>query len=101
MAKRIIIVVKAAAAQAANNRAKEIDVAGGERTFTVGLSASGKLPATHYWCSWRLPDGDHDAIRSKLQAAIDANNARVFNAATTSPDEVLATLGLKRLTPST
>jgi hypothetical protein len=97
MAKRLIIVVKAAAAAAANARAKEIDIAGGERTFVVGLSATGARPATHYWCSWNLSDGDHDSLRTKLQTAVDSNNARIFNGDLMMPEDVLATVELSRL----
>lgn len=97
MTNRAIIVVKAEAAEVANARAKEVDAAGGERTFSVGLSATGKAPATHFWCSWQLPDGDYDVLCQKLQPVVNDNGAQIFNGNRTTPDEVLATLGLTRL----
>jgi len=92
--RRLIIVVTASAAGAANARAKEVDPEGGERAFTAGLSPTGEEPATHYWCSWALRESDDGAMRTKLAAAVAAGLARVFNGNARTPESVLAELGL-------
>lgn len=95
--RRLIIVVDADTAAVANARAAELDVAGGAQTFTVGLSPSGNPPATAYWCSWQMTPGWDSGIRTRLQNAINANKARVYDGLTTTPEQVLAALGLRRL----
>ncbi|MGZ4962535.1 MAG: hypothetical protein ACXWIU_06970 [Limisphaerales bacterium] len=52
MSVRYLVILPAADQTQANALAKsEFDSDGGEKTFTVALSATGKPPATHYWCS--------------------------------------------------
>jgi len=69
-----IIGVKAAKQAAANNFWKNnIDLAGGDKTFTQGLSATGNAPATWYWCNtvlekWQL---------RKIVEVADANSTDV------------------------
>lgn len=93
--RRLLIVVTANIAANANSRAKEVDLIGGEKTFNVGLSATGNLPATHYWCSWQLGDDWDARLKEKLKQAIDAGNAWVFNGNTRTPNSILTELGLK------
>ena len=70
--RRLIIVVTASAAGAANARAKEVDPEGGERAFTAGLSPTGEEPATHYWCSWAVREDEDSSLYAKLAAAVAA-----------------------------
>ena len=60
--RRAIIVVPAGIQGAANDRSKQVDTRGGQLTFTVGLSPTGSLPATHYWCSWALKPLEWDSL---------------------------------------
>jgi hypothetical protein len=63
---RFLILVPVAQRAAANALAKaQLDTRGGEKTFAVGLSPTGRAPATHNWCSTLLkPEG-----AGRLQAA--------------------------------
>lgn len=99
--RRLLIVVPASEQAAANTRAKEVDTAGGERTFTAGLvpvgSPSGTAPS-HYWCGWTVTQAEFDAIRSRLDtAALRKKGIRIYDAATWTPEAVLADLGLAQL----
>jgi hypothetical protein len=52
MSVRYLVILPAADQAQANVLAKsEFDSDGGEKTFSIGLSATGQAPATHYWCS--------------------------------------------------
>lgn len=95
--RRLIILVTAEIAAQANARAKELDAEGGERTFTVGLSATGAAPATHYWCNWGLTGSGDAAVRSRLGALVDAGSAKVFDGNSRAPESVLAEVGLRRI----
>ena len=48
----IVIVIPENKEKQANKDADKIDHGKTSRTFTVPLSANGKLPATHRWCCW-------------------------------------------------
>ncbi len=49
---RVIIVIRAVDREAANNAfAARFDPLGGHRTFTNGLSQTGKEPALYYWAN--------------------------------------------------
>lgn len=95
---RIFIVIAAVVATA-NSLALQLDEVGGAQTFTVGLSADGNAPATHYWCSWVVDLTGHPEVEQTLQQAIVNGQAWEFDGETTLPDDALATLGLQRLTP--
>lgn len=102
---RLIVVVTAAARdQAAARIAQEPDA--GEtaqaalKTLDVPLSASGSLPATHYWCSWSV----RPALAARITAWVNdpafparAANVTLFDGLTMTPDQVLTTMGLKRI----
>lgn len=92
--KRNIIVVNAADAAAANTQATLVDILGGANTFTVPLSATGSPPATHYWCNWAMTVAEDADIRARLQPLVNTNRVRIFDALTTTPEQVLVTLGL-------
>lgn len=62
-------------------------------TFTVGLSPTGKLPITHYWCGWTVTP----AMAGIAKAAPAAAQAQIFDMEEYTPEQVLSTLGLKRI----
>lgn len=97
--KRLIIVVNANAKTQANTRGKEVDTRGGEHTFTVGLSVTGKEPATHYWCSWAMRDDEKSAVEMKLALAEFSGKVQIFDGKRFTPEEVLAATGLQRIQP--
>ena len=69
-----------------------------EKTFSIGLSTSGKPPATHYWCSSVFSSDVKEkvvALPDQVPAAdvqaYDANNDPKF------PGRLMASLGLKQI----
>lgn len=113
--KRFIIVVRSDLAAAANIASKQPDTdpGGGERTWTVALSATGALPAQAFICNWALTTAQALAIRNRLQErgatagettpvpfgqAPASNRFAVFDVADGwDPGGVLTALGLKRV----
>ena len=95
--RRAIIVTPASLAPQANAGAKQndLDPVGGEKTFTVPLSATGSLPATHYWCNWQMTPDHWDAAQTRIKSL--GAEVRVFDASTITPQEVLDTLGLQTI----
>jgi hypothetical protein len=49
------------------------DPAGGDRTFTTGLSATGNAPATHYWASMAIRPAGLAGIRRFARAISNAH----------------------------
>ncbi len=96
--RRAIVVVTADVATIANTQTKKLDTLGGERTFTVGLSASGVAPATHYWCSWQLTPAQYTQLGTLLTTITGQAKAWLFDGATTTPEQVLTIMGLNRVT---
>ena len=95
-AHRYIIVVSAARKAVADSLAKQADpdtTATG--TFSVGLSATGTAPATHYWCGWSVTQAQRDRLAARFTDGV--NGVRFFNAANKTPEEVLTITGLKRI----
>ena len=117
MAKRFIIVVPANKQSVANLDADKVNTGKDQRTFTVGLSASGNLPASHFWCSWLMSDKEIEKLdedfdttqavpRGLANRAYKAvvnlfksnkHSAKVFDASAWTPEDVLKNLGLKRI----
>ena len=96
---RIVIVVPAARQAAANALARQIDPVGGDKTFTVPLSPTGALPATHYWCATSATvEGKGHILSAESAAKVARWTPRVF--IDTDPETVLATMGLKRIQSS-
>lgn len=93
---RLIIVVKAAQQTPANAIARQVSV-DGANTFTVGLSPTGNQPATHYWCNWAMTPGERADMEGRMTALQAAGDAQLFDAATFTPEQVLAAMGLQRL----
>lgn len=100
--KRVIIIIPASYQQAANQAATQLDSGGaGQFTFTVPLNPSGldTDAPTHYWCSTVATEEQYQQIL--------AMKAQMFPAAIveewdmegepSKPDELLASLGLKRI----
>lgn len=101
--RRAVIVVTAADRDQANQDALAYAPEGGDETFRVGLSPSGALPATHYWASTACREAVWQAFvtAEAVQAARGASRTRwLFDGLTTTPDDVLAALGLARLAVS-
>jgi len=93
-----IIVVEAGVRVDSNAKAKEVDAPGGEFTFTTPLSASGSAPATHYWCRWVQTPGEDSSLRGKLAVHVAQGRAWIYDGNLTTPEQVLAERGLKRVT---
>ncbi len=94
---RLIIVIVASLQAQANTRATEVDPVGGSQTFTVGLSPSGNLPATHYWCNWQLLPDERVRLNNRIGSLGNASKVRIFDGNTTTTAQVLATTGLREL----
>ncbi len=85
--KRVIIIVTAGQANAANAQAKLVDTGGGEFAWTARLSPDGLEPASHLWCNWQMKPSDFDSLIALL-AEIPGHNEQVFEL--DSPDPAIA-----------
>lgn len=113
---RLIVVVRATLVDQMNAACAKVDLDGGDRTFTVPLARpqAPDVPVA-YWCSWDLAATRHEvsALRDLLiehGATTDevtpvpagesppSNRLAAFRADQWTPDEVLAVLGLQRIT---
>jgi hypothetical protein len=66
-AHRVTILIPAARQAAINTWWQaNLDSLGGASTFTVGLSADGNAPATHYWMSGAFTDTELRAMIARL-----------------------------------
>lgn len=95
-----ILVCTAANVAAANALAAAWDPdTGGDRTFgqDLGLSASGKAPATHYMVQSRAMP----AMKTKMLAGHTGGKIIAYDCATWDQEAVLAALGLKRIESAT
>ena len=88
--RRAIIVVNKGNRVAANAASKQVDTVGGEFTFTVELSPSGNLPATHFWANWQMLESERAELRSLLDA-IPGQSEQVFDLSSFDPAEALPT----------
>lgn len=95
--RNIIIVIQASLQAAANTRALEVDPVGGGNTFTVGLSSTGNLPATHYWAAGVVTVDEDTKWRGSMGKVGTGNKVRIYDGNTTTPAQVLATTGLKEI----
>lgn len=102
MNKYLIIVVPAGKKLQANLYADGINEAkpkntGNEKTFTVPLwplaADTNKDPASHYWCCWWMSDKEQQRAAGLTEAP--AFGGKIYEWPPTSPDKVLAELGLK------
>lgn len=92
--KRGIIIVSAAVVAAANQAALQLDPVGGQFTFTVGLSADGQEPISHYWCGAGFTDGGWEQVQ-QLAAAFPPGTVHLFENG--EPEAVLSVMNLQRL----
>lgn len=115
---RYLIVVRADLATKANAAASkpDTDPDGGDKAFTVPLSASGSAPAQAYWCSWWMNTATAAAIRQRLRdegataaevtpipagGSPASNRFAVFDTADGwTPATVLDAVGLRVLPPA-
>ena len=98
MSQRYLIIIAAEDRDQANAFAKDqLDQVGGQNTFSIGLSASGKEPVIQYWCSALFNVGSEwvGALQTAfLLASIqtyDADNDPSF------PRRTMEALGLKQI----
>lgn len=72
---------------------------GNEKTFSVGLSPTGNLPATHYWCCWWMSDEEQAEARKhfKPSESGNKNESKYYECPPWDAEKVLADLQLKRL----
>jgi hypothetical protein len=94
--RRAIIIIPAAKQVQANDLAQQADPSTDLRTFTVGLSATGTNPATHFWCNWQTTQAQWDALTARFPDG--KQGVRYFDADTTTPEQALTATGLKRIT---
>jgi hypothetical protein len=95
---RVLLVVAAADVARANQAAKSFDKLSGDKTFRVGISVTGQGAPTHYWCCTQLRPATWAAVQA-MQAQFPGSTFVEFDPVTEKgkPQEVLATLGLKRI----
>jgi len=95
--RRAIIIVAADWKTEANAIAKTVDLIGGDQTFAgLGLSSTGKTPATHYGCNWNCSASEYEYFEG-----IDLPWWKLFDGEKISFEEVLKSLGLKQIQPIT
>jgi hypothetical protein len=99
--KRVILIIPAADVTRANGDAKsQFDARGGERTFTTGLSPTGKEPPTHFVCSGLLPEDDYSGVKQMLATYPGAQLVDWEDSSDWSKGEqTLAGLGLTIISP--
>lgn len=67
---RIIVVVRSDLALAANRASSRPDTdngGAGDKTFTMGLSATGVAPAQAFWCDWTLTNATALALQARIR----------------------------------
>lgn len=97
--KRALIIVPASSVGSANLAAQQLDPVGGEQTFTVGLSADGNEPVTHYWCSVAMTVEQFAAVQ-QLQSSEFPDAVIVeydLDLEPGRPNQVLQSSGLQRI----
>jgi len=99
---RVVVVIPAADRERANRMAAQLsgrveDLGG----FTMGLSATGELPATHYYCSAQVREDTWDAMQGLPPAFPDAVLRGWHDAEFPDPPvgELLTELGLQPVSP--
>lgn len=99
MSIRYLVIIPVAAQPQANALARsEFDSDGGQKTFTVALSTTGKPPATHFWCSALFFRTGPERLLAAKQIFPDA--VVLDYDGTTDPgfpQRTIATLGLKQV----
>lgn len=98
VARYFYIVISASIQLIANKLADNVNPGKNEKTFTVGLSATGQRPATHYWSGWYLTNPERASLFSHLpDKGIFQGKIRYFDSNEYTPEQVLGVMGLKRI----
>lgn len=99
MSVRYLVIIPAANQEQANALSKsEFDEAGGDKTFSIGLSATGKQPATHYWCSALFFRSGPERLQAAAALFPDAVVADYDGDEDPGfPQRTIAALGLKQI----
>jgi hypothetical protein len=97
-----IVVIPVDVAVAANLDADKEDSGKTSKTFTVGLSPTGKLPITHLWCSWWMNDEKATRLKKDFNGTPDTvagkHSSRVFDSRQGhDAEKILQKVGLKRI----
>jgi hypothetical protein len=94
--RRVLIIIPAEYQAVANQAALGFDETGGDRTFTVGLSADGQEPATHFWASIQMREETFQGVSQLLPAQFPQAVMIEYNLDTERgrPGELLAEMGL-------
>ena len=95
---RFLIIIAAEDRDEANAFAKDhLDQVGGQNTFSIGLSASGAAPVTHFWCSALFNAGAEWV--AALQAAFTSASIQTYDADAdpSFPRRSMVGLGLKQI----
>lgn len=98
--RRVLIIVREADRARANGYAVQFDPdAGGGDTFSVALSASGELPATHRMASTQMTEPTYQQVLALAGQAFPGARIEEYDLETEPdrPDQVLAELGLRRI----
>lgn len=100
--KRARIIVPLLSRDGANAAAKTVDTIGGERTFTVGLSADGTGDPSHFVCDWAMTETERTRLANEFTRR--GVTARIYDLDDPDPhrgrpslDSVLTTETLKRI----
>ena len=96
-----VIVIPIDKKVAANTDADKVDKGKTSKTFTVELSANGKLPATHNWCCWWVSDKEATDLKKDFTGTADTPGAkhesRMFDRRIWTPEKILEKMGLKTI----
>lgn len=77
-----------------------LDIRGsGENYFPTSASASGSNPPETWWCSWNLGTNQEVEFRGAIDGLIQAGQAKLLNADTTSMREAMAEESQIRISP--
>ena len=97
--RRAIIIVDANQHTVATQIAKQIDIIGGDNTFGgLGLSETGKEPATHFWCNWNCSASEYDYFKEQKKLWWRVYDGKPYDTKE-KINEFLATLSLKQIQP--
>ena len=98
--RRVLIIIPAAAAVAANAWMKaNVDPVGGENTFAVKLNADGDVgkAASHFWCSIALTEAQWTAVQAEAPNWGATLKEYDLNTELNTPVLELGKAGLKRV----
>ncbi len=98
MNRYMIIVVSAGKKDSGNIDADKVDKGKTSKTFTVGLSPTGKEPISHHWCCWWVTDEEAAKLEKDFDPTkTNKNESVIFDPSKKGPGQILNDLGLKTL----